>query len=111
MISVRQSGRIMQQIALKDDRMAATEQIQGTDERWGEYGADSFSDALNASMTLGGIDHLFFNSGMEIGFYQEAIAKATERGWPTPMLITVPHEAAALNAAIGVSMGTGQPHA
>jgi acetolactate synthase I/II/III large subunit len=108
---VRQSGRIMQQFALKDDGMAKGEKIKGTDERWGEYGADNFADALNVSMKLGGIEHLFFNSGTEIGFYQESIAKATERGWPTPRLITVPHEAAALNAAIGVSMVTGQPSA
>ncbi|HZT08200.1 MAG TPA: thiamine pyrophosphate-requiring protein [Chloroflexota bacterium] len=91
--------------------MARAETIKGTDERWGEYGADNYADALIGSMKLGGIDHLFFNSGTEIGFYQESIAKAEERGWPTPRLLTVPHEAAALNAALGVSMVTGQPSA
>ncbi len=61
------------------------------------------------AMKLGGIDHLYFYSGTEIGFYQESIAKAQERGWPTPRLITVPHESAALNAAMGTAMVTGQP--
>ena len=27
------------------------------------------------AMKLGGVDHLFFNSGTEIGFYQEATLK------------------------------------
>ncbi len=27
---------------------------------WGEYGADEWSDAMVASMKLGGVDHLFF---------------------------------------------------
>jgi acetolactate synthase-1/2/3 large subunit len=89
--------------------MAASERMAGTDERWGEYGADCYADAMMCAMKLGGIDHLYFNSGTEIGFYQESIAKAQERGWPTPRLITVPHEAAALNAAIGTAMVTGQP--
>src|SRR5437763_1506835 len=95
----------------KEDCMATVENIEGTDERWGEHGADNYADAMMAAMKLGGIDHLFFNSGTEIGFYQESIAKAEQRGWPTPKLLTVPHEAAALNAALGVTMVTGQPAA
>ena len=35
---------------------------------WGQYGADEWSDALVASMKLGGVDNLFFVSGSEIAF-------------------------------------------
>ena len=64
-----------------------------------------------ASMKLGGVDHLFFVSGSEIAFYQESAAKAREREWPAPRLVTMTHEGAALNAAIGSAMVSGQPAA
>lgn len=78
---------------------------------WGEYGADEWSDALMASMKLGGIDNLFFVSGTELAFYQESAAKAKEREWPAPRLVTMTHEGAALHAAIGNAMVTGKPAA
>ena len=78
---------------------------------WTHTGADEWSDALMASMKLGGVDHLFFVSGSEIAFYQESAAKAREREWPAPRLVTMTHEGAALNAAIGSSMVSGQPAA
>ena len=78
---------------------------------WGEYGAEEWSDALMASMKLGGIDNLFFVSGSEIAFYQESAAKAREREWPTPRLVTMTHEGAALHAALGNAMVSGQPAA
>jgi acetolactate synthase I/II/III large subunit len=81
------------------------------DPKWKEYGADEWSDALVAAMKLGGVEHLYFVSGSEIGFYQESVAKAQERGWPAPRLITVPHEGVALNAALGETMISGQPAA
>ena len=81
------------------------------DARWSEYPGDDWSDALVQSMKLGGIDHLFFVSGSEIAFWQESIAKANERGWPAPKLITVTHEAVALNAALGTAMVRNQPAA
>src|SRR5205823_12354683 len=54
---------------------------------------------------------LFFVCGSEMTFYQEASAKAEDRGQPAPRLMTMMHESVALNAAIGVSMVTGQPTA
>ena len=81
------------------------------DARWQEYPGEDWSDALVQSMKLGGIDHLFFVSGSEIAFWQESIAKANERGWPAPKLITVTHEAVALNAALGSAMVRNQPAA
>ncbi|MEC8856850.1 MAG: hypothetical protein VYE19_04280 [Chloroflexota bacterium] len=36
----------------------------------GQYGADEWSDALVASMKLGGVDNLFFFAGSEIAFWQ-----------------------------------------
>ena len=32
---------------------------------WGQYGADEWSDAMIASMKLGGVDNLFFVSGSD----------------------------------------------
>ena len=78
---------------------------------WTRTGADEWSDALMASMKLGGVDNLFFVSGSEIAFYQESAAKAREREWPAPRLVTMTHEGAALNAAIGSAMVSGQPAA
>ena len=37
---------------------------------------ETTGDAIVAAMVAGGVDHLFFTSGSEIGFYQEAVAKA-----------------------------------
>ena len=59
-------------------------QTAAFDPRWKEYDADEWSDALVASMKLGGVEHIFFVSGAEIAFYQESVAKAQARGWPTP---------------------------
>ncbi len=81
------------------------------DERWGEYAADEWSDALVAALKLGGVDYLYFVSGSEIAFWQEATLKAERNGWPSPRLITVLHEGVALNAAMGSAMVTGQPAA
>jgi acetolactate synthase-1/2/3 large subunit len=87
------------------------ERPQVAEEWWGEYQAEEWSDAIVASMKLGGVDALFFVSGSELVFYQESIAKARERGTPAPRLITVTHEGVALNAALGYAMSTGQPAA
>ena len=78
---------------------------------WSEYPADEWSDAIVAAMKLGGIEHLFFVSGTEMAFFQEAVAKAGQLGRPTPKLMTMVHEGVALNAAIGYSMLTGKPAA
>jgi acetolactate synthase-1/2/3 large subunit len=68
-------------------------------------------DALVAALTAGGVDHLFFTSGAEIVWYQEAIAKARAHGRPAPRLITMTHEHAGLNAALGYAAASGKPAA
>lgn len=78
---------------------------------WGEYSADNWADAIVSAMKLGGVDNLFFVSGSEIAFYQEAIAKAVDRKLPAPRLVSVTHEGVALNAALGDSMVSGEPSA
>jgi acetolactate synthase-1/2/3 large subunit len=78
---------------------------------WTTVGAEEWSDAIVASMKLGGIDNLFFVSGSELVFYQEAIARAKEKGWPAPRLVTLIHENVALHAAIGNAMVRNQPAA
>jgi acetolactate synthase-1/2/3 large subunit len=88
-----------------------TAQINERPGAWAEVPADFVGDAIVAAMALGGVDHLFFVSGTEIGFYQEAIAKARALGRPTPRLITLTHEIACLNAALGYTAVSGKPSA
>jgi acetolactate synthase-1/2/3 large subunit len=79
--------------------------------QWRQYPAEEWSDAIIAAMKLGGIDHIFFVSGTEMAFLQEAVAKAEHLGRHTPKLMTMTHESVGLNAAIGYSMLTGKPSA
>jgi len=76
---------------------------------WIESPADDFGEAIVAAMAADGIDHVFFISGSEIGFYQEAIAKARALGRKAPALITITHEYAGLNAALGYAAASGKP--
>ena len=62
-------------------------------------------------MTAGGVEVLFFTSGSELAFYQEAIAKARAQGRNAPRLILMTHEVPALNAALGYAAATGRPAA
>jgi acetolactate synthase-1/2/3 large subunit len=78
---------------------------------WTDVPADEVGDVIVAAMTHGGVDHLFFTSGSEIVFYQEAIAKAIAHGRPAPRLITMTHEHAGLNAALGYAAVSGKPAA
>jgi acetolactate synthase-1/2/3 large subunit len=68
-------------------------------------------DAIVAALAAGGVNCVFFTSGSEICFYQEAIAKAHATGRPHPRLIVMTHEHASLNAALGYSAVTGRPSA
>src|SRR5262245_11683118 len=77
---------------------------------WIETQAEDVGDTIIAALEAGGIDHLFFTSGSEIGFFQEATAKARAKGRnKTPRLVTVPHEHASLNAALGFAAVSGRP--
>ncbi|MGE0747087.1 MAG: thiamine pyrophosphate-requiring protein [Rhodospirillales bacterium] len=79
---------------------------------WVEAQTEDTGDAIVAAMAAGGIDHLFFTSGSEIGFFQEATAKARAKGHNALIrLITVPHEHASLNAALGFAAVAGRPAA
>lgn len=78
---------------------------------WREVPADFAGDAIVAAMARGGVEYLFFTSGSEISFYQESIAKARALDRPAPRLITVTHEHAGLNAALGYAMVSGKPAA
>ena len=80
-------------------------------DNWTSVPADERGDAIVAAMGLGGVDYLFFNSGSEIMFYQEAIAKANALGRPAPKLITMTHEYPSLNAALGYAAVSGRPAA
>ena len=77
---------------------------------WANPPVDDVGDAIVASLAAGGVDHLFFTSGSEIGFFQEATAKARAKGGNKVMrLVTVPHEHVSLNAALGFAAMSGRP--
>lgn len=78
---------------------------------WCESPAGDAGDAIVAALANGGVEVLFFTSGSEICFYQEAIARARAEGRPAPRLITVTHEHANLNAALGYAAVSGKPAA
>jgi acetolactate synthase-1/2/3 large subunit len=78
---------------------------------WCELPAGDVGDAIVSALAQGGVEVLFFTSGSEICFYQEAIAKARTQGRPAPRLITVTHEHANLNAALGYAAVSGKPAA
>lgn len=86
-------------------------QPRGGEPWWTETDAEEWSDAIVAAMKLGGVEHLFFVSGSELSFYQEAIAKAHAKGRLAPRLVTMTHEHVALNAALGSAMVRNQPEA
>ena len=69
------------------------------------------ADVLMDAMARRGITNLWFTSGTELGFFQEAYQKARAEGRPTPTLRTCPHEHVALAAAGGESRVTGRPSA
>lgn len=66
-------------------------------------------EMLVTAIAEGGIDHLFFTSGTELAFYQEAIAKRRAHGLPAPRLILMTHEYPCLNAALGYAAVSGKP--
>ena len=76
-----------------------------------EASCTDYGEMLVASMAEGGIDHLFFTSGTELAFYQEAIAKRHALGLAAPRLVLMTHEHPCLNAALGYAAVSGKPAA
>jgi hypothetical protein len=75
--------------------------LEKTAHEWLHLPAGEVGDAIVAALAAAGVEYLFFTSGSELAFYQEAIAKAEALGTPAPRLITMIHEHASLNAALG----------
>src|SRR4026207_218441 len=69
--------------------------------------AEQAAEALMASMKLNGIDRLWFTSGTELAFFQEVPVKHAALGRPSPRIMTMTHENAALSAAVGEEMAAG----
>src|SRR6201991_5238889 len=76
---------------------------------WVEVPVADNGEAIVAAMTEAGVEFVFFTSGSEIGFYQEAIAKAEAQGRKAPKLVSVTHEHTNLNAALGCAAVSGKP--
>lgn len=91
--------------------MTLVEGRAGREAAWAEVAAEEVSDALVAAMALGGVDYLFFTSGSDIMFWQEAAAKAAALDRPSPKLVNVLHENVTLNAALGHAMVSGRAQA
>ena len=88
--------------------MSSTRPIQNS-RAWVEVATADNGDAVVAAMAAAGVEFLFFTSGAEISFYQEALAKAMAQGLNAPKLITVTHEHASLNAALGCAAVSRKP--
>src|SRR5215813_14110578 len=73
--------------------------------------AEQAAEAMLASMKLNGIDRIWFTSGTELAFLQEVPVKHQALGRPTPKILTMTHENAALSAACGETMLSGKPAA
>lgn len=73
--------------------------------------AESPTDLILSSLKLNGVDRIWFVSGSEIGVLQEGSARHRALGLPTPRIMTMTHENAALAAACGETMVTGRPSA
>src|SRR5471032_2390087 len=72
-------------------------------------GENTAGDAIVAALAAAGVEYVFFTSGSEICFYQESIARFHSLGRPAPRLITMTHEHASLNAALGYAAVSGKP--
>ncbi len=84
---------------------------KASDSRNHSMPADQAAEAMLASMKLNGIDRIWFTSGTELAFLQEVPVKHQALGRPTPKIMTMTHENAALAAACGETMITGRPSA
>lgn len=76
---------------------------------WVEAVGPERADAIVQAMAWGGVGHLFFTSGSDILFFQEAIARAEALGAPAPRLISIAHESVNLAAALGYAAASGRP--
>ncbi len=86
------------------------EMLEKTAHHWVEIPAGGdVGESIITAMAAGGVDLLFFTSGAEIVWFQEAIAKAHALGRPAPRIITMTHEHASLNAALGYAAASGKP--
>lgn len=67
------------------------------------------AEVMMAALKLNGVDRMWFVSGSELSFFQEAAAKAKALGRPAPQIVTMLHEHAALCAAMGDTMVSRKP--
>ncbi len=77
--------------------------------KWIEVPVQDNGEAIIAALTQAEIEYIFFTSGSELAFFQEAIAKARSEKRRGPKLITVTHEYVSLNAALGYAAVSGKP--
>ena len=74
-----------------------------------EKAGRTYGDVIVDSMWDGGVDALFFTSGSDIMFYQEAVARQNAEQESGIKLYTMTHEIVSLNAAMGYSAVSGKP--
>src|SRR5262249_50666358 len=81
----------------------------GMRSRWHTQPADTAAEAMLVAAKLAGIERLWFVAGLELTFFQESVAKHLALGRPTPRVMTMTHENAALAAACGETMVSRRP--
>lgn len=77
----------------------------------GQGTVSEVSDLLMASLARRGVANLWFTSGSELAFFQEAYVKGRALETPVPRIRTVPHEHVGLAAAAGETRVSGRPSA
>src|SRR4030088_401859 len=65
---------------VEDEAMNYVDNRRNESRAWIELPVADNGEAIVAAMTEAGVEYVFFTSGSEIGFYQEAIAKAEAQG-------------------------------
>lgn len=76
---------------------------------WAEHSIGDVGEAIVLAMEMAGVENVFFTSGSELVFFQEAIAKAQAAGRSSLKLVTITHEHVGLNAALGYAAVSGRP--
>lgn len=76
---------------------------------WVEVPAENVGEALMQAWWVNGVDHIFFSSGSDVAWFQEATVKLRGSGRPAPELIVMLHENASVNAACGYTAVANRP--
>lgn len=78
--------------------------MAAVESRWLPAEPGEVAELLVESLAENGVRHIFFTSGSDIMFLQEAVEKLRATGRKTPEIVTVMHESVGLHMASGDAM-------